>query len=191
MQLPGEKDLIGKAAGGDHDAFEALYRAHHPQIHSIVSRRVRDGDDARDLVQTVFIRALRNLPKFRADAAFSTWLVRIAINTCNSYARSWWMRRVSLDQMEDPESTLQEKLQWPGEGPEDSLCRREDRAIVRSRIRALPHRYRQPMWMRHVEDLPYAKIANRLGLAMGTVKTQLHRGFQTLKADLASASIPN
>ena len=181
MQTPGEQDLVGRAVEGDGDAFQTLYRRHHPQVRSIVGRRVRDRDDAQDLVQTVFIRAFTNLGSFREDAAFSTWLVRIAINACNSHARSWWMRKVSLDEMEDPQGFLHEVLGSCGDGAEQALARKEARSMIRSQIRTLPPRYVKPMWMRHVEDLPYAEIGHRLEMPMGTVKTRLHRGFLSLK----------
>jgi RNA polymerase sigma-70 factor (ECF subfamily) len=180
MPRSGETDLVGRAVRGDREAFQTLYRKHHPQVCSIVSHRVRDRDDAQDLVQTVFVRAFTNLRSFREDAAFSTWLFRIAINTCNSFARSWWMRRVSLDQMEDPESFLHDMVGYHGDSPGRALDRKEARSRVRSQIRALPPRYMKPMWMRHVEDLPYAEIGSRLGLPMNTVKTHLHRGRRML-----------
>ena len=64
MQKPEELELVGRAVHGDENAFQALYWRHHPQISSIVSRRVRDRDDAQDLVQTVFIRAFTSLRSF-------------------------------------------------------------------------------------------------------------------------------
>ena len=189
ISLPGEQDLVGRAVHGDGEAFQTLYHRHHPQIRSIVGRRVRDRDDAQDLVQAVFVRAFTNMRGFREDAAFSTWLVRIAINTCNSHARSWWMRKVSLDQMEDPESFLHEVMGYCGDSPDQALARREARAMVRSQIKALPPCYVKPMWMRHVEDLPYADIGARLGLPMGTIKTRLHRGFRSLREGVVREEI--
>ena len=184
MQQPGEQELIGRAVRGDREAFEVLYHRHHRQVQSIVRRRVRDRDDAQDLVQTVFVRAFRNMHGFREDAAFTTWLTRIAINTCNSFARSWWMRKVSLDQMEDPESFLHEVMGGRGDSPEQALARQEARQLVRSQIQSLPDLYRDPMWKRHVEDLSYVEIGSDLGLPMGTVKTHLYRGFQSLRNNL-------
>ena len=63
--------------------------------------------------------------------------------------------------------------------------------MVRSQIQALAPRYVKPMWMRHVEDLPYAEIGARLGLPMGTVKTRLHRGFQSLRESVVREEIEN
>jgi RNA polymerase sigma-70 factor (ECF subfamily) len=188
MRQMAEQELIGRAVKGDEDAFRALYDRHHPQVHSIISRRVRDGDDTRDLVQTVFVRAFSNLRSFRAEASFSTWLFRIAVNTCNSFARSPWNRRISLEEVQNPESSLYSALRWRGEDALQTICREEDRARVRSRIGSLPEPYRQTMWMRHVLDLSYERIADRLGLPMGTVKTHLHRGLQSLRKGIVHHS---
>ena len=189
MSSSGEQDLVGRAVHGDNDAFQTLYHKHHPQVRNIVSRRVRDGDEAQDLIQTIFVRAFTNLKSFREDAAFSTWLFRIAVNTCNSHARSWWMRKVSLDQMEDPESFLHGVAGHNGDSPESILDRKTARSMVRSQIRALPPRYARPMWMRHVEDLPYAEIGRRTGTPMGTVKTHLFRGLHNMKERLVSGGM--
>ena len=181
MQKPGDQELVGRAVRGDEKAFQTLYHTYHPQVRNVVTRRIRDWDDQQDLVQTAFVRAFRNLHSFRADAAFSTWLVRIAINACNSHVKSWWMRRVSLDQMEDPDSYLHSVAGQPGEDAEDAVYRQEVKELVQSQVKSLPDPYRQPMWMRHVEDLSYVEISCRLGLPMGTVKTHLFRGFQSLR----------
>ena len=106
-------------------------------------------------------------------------------------ALSWWMRRASLDQMEDPESFLHAVMDYPGKDVAQESCRQETRALVRSQIRSLPDRHRQAMWMRHVEDLSYVEIGCRLGLPMGTVKTHLHRGFRSLRARLSREEIEN
>ena len=191
MQRPGEQDLVGRAVRGDERAFETLYRRHHPQIHNIVGRRVRDRDDQQDVVQTVFIRAFSNLHRYRADAAFSTWLVAIAINACNSHAKSWWMRKVSLDGMVDPESYLHSLTGQASEDAEEAVYRQEVKELAQSHIKSLPEPYRHPMWMRHVEDLSYAQIGRLLGLPMGTVKTHLFRGFQSLRSTLRRTEFLN
>lgn len=191
MKMPAEKDLIGRAVRGDGQAFETLYQRHYPQVHHTVASRIRDGDDVRDLVQTVFVRAFGSLDTFRVDASFSTWLVRIAINACNSFHRSAWLRKVRLDQMEDPDSVLRAAAGPCVEDPECVYVRHEERGRVRDHISALATLYRTPMWLRHVEDRTYAEIARTLELPLGTVKTRLFRGFRALRSVLCQEDLPN
>ncbi|MGH7606857.1 MAG: RNA polymerase sigma factor, partial [Gemmatimonadales bacterium] len=74
-----EASDVALAASGDAGAFERLYRAHVPRIHSLV-RRMLDADEADDLTQDIFVRAWQKLKTFRGESAFGTWLHRLAVN---------------------------------------------------------------------------------------------------------------
>jgi RNA polymerase sigma-70 factor (ECF subfamily) len=177
-----EKDLIEEAIGGSQAAYATLYWRHFALIGRIVTRRVTSHDDAQDLIQTVFIRAFQSLSSFHADSTFSTWLVRIALNSCNSHQTSRWSKRVRLDAMEDPDAFLYDHLHQSGEqNPEVVLHRKTSRALIRQKIKELPESCRNEMWLRHVEDRSYLEIARKLGKPMGTVKTHLYRGYGFVK----------
>ena len=81
-------ELVRRVQGGDKRAFDALFVRHQHKIAGLISRYVRDREDVADLVQEVFIKAYRALPRFRGDSAFYTWVFRIAINTSKNYVAS-------------------------------------------------------------------------------------------------------
>ena len=82
MALTEEQALIMSARAGDGMAFERLYKKNVARVYAVVASRTQNRDDIDDLVQVVFIRAYESLQKFRGDAAFSTWVTRIAMNVC-------------------------------------------------------------------------------------------------------------
>lgn len=170
-----EKDTIRKALEGDEKAFEILYKNHRQRVYAVVARRTQNQDEVEDLVQVAFIRAFQGLPAFRGEAAFSTWLTRIAMNVCVSHYHS---RRVYDTRL----NTYREGTAgFPRvEDPEMALLRKEARSMVINGIESLPTRYRNAMWLRYVEGKSYDEIGSQLQVPMGTVKTWLYRGRQLL-----------
>ena len=88
-----EQTMILKARMGDGIAFGKLYKANVARIYSVVASHTKNKDDIDDLVQIAFIKAYQGLNRFRGDAAFSTWLTRIAMNVCLSHCESQSVRR--------------------------------------------------------------------------------------------------
>lgn len=170
-----EKETIRKALEGDERAFEVLYKNHLQRIYAIVARRTQNQDEVEDLVQVAFIRAFQGLSAFRGDAAFSTWLTRIAMNVCVSHYHS---RRVYDTRL----NTYREGVAgFPQvEDPEMAMLRKEARSTVINGIDSLPTRYRNAMWLRYVEEKSYDEIGSQLHIPMGTVKTWLYRGRELL-----------
>ena len=177
-----EDALISRAREGDGLAFGLLYEEHCDKIRNLVSGRVRDPDDRADLVQMTFVRAHRALPRFRGSSLFSTWLHRIALNLCNSHLMSAWSRRrVRLDEMENPEGFLADIGMAAASHPGPDLISDSVEAAIHGEIQALPDRYREPAWLRFVDERSYSEVAQGLQMPMGTVKTRLHRGRAILQ----------
>ena len=176
--MPGTEEdaLISRAKEGDGRAFGLLYEKHRSQIRNVICGRVRDPDDRDDLVQMTFVRAYRALPRFRGHSRFSTWLHRIALNLCTSHARSYWSRKVRLDEMEDPEGFLAGIGMTGTAHPGRTLISHSIEAAIHGEINSLPEHYREPTWLRFVDERSYSEVAQDLQMPMGTVKTRLHRG---------------
>jgi RNA polymerase sigma-70 factor (ECF subfamily) len=160
------------AASGDAHAFERLYRAHVGRVHSLVRRMLND-EDADEVTQDVFVRAWQKLATYRGEAAFGTWLHRLAVNVILGRRQMLGQRR---DRFLPDDTALATVSAWRG-GPELSLD--FETAIAR-----LPDGARQVFVLHDVEGYRHEEIANLLGLAVGTSKSQLHRARMALRRHL-------
>ena len=160
------------AASGDAHAFERLYRAHVGRVYSLVRRMLND-EDADEVTQDVFVRVWRKLATYRGEAAFGTWLHRLAVNVILG-------RRQMLGQRRErflPDDTALASVSARRGTPELSLD--FETAIAR-----LPDGARQVFVLHDVEGYRHEEIANLLGLAVGTSKSQLHRARMALRRHL-------
>src|SRR3954468_18908584 len=101
FEAPGVEADVALAAGGDSGAFERLYRAHVPRIHSL-ARRMLGSRDADEVTQDIFVRTWQKLRLFRGESAFSTWLHRLACNVVIEKRRSFAIERGRMS--DDPEA---------------------------------------------------------------------------------------
>ncbi len=160
------------ATAGDGRAFERLYRAHVARVHSLV-RRMIGPDHADDIAQDVFVRAWTKLSTFRGEAAFGTWLHRLAVNVILARRSTIGTERSRYDQGED---TLDEVAGRPAV-LELSLDFEE--AMGR-----LPDGARQVFVLHDVEGYRHEEIADMLGIVPGTSKSQLHHARMALRKHL-------
>ncbi len=163
--------LIGRAQNGDVDAFELIYNEHSGRVYALCLR-LMGGEQtaATELMQDVFVRAWKNLGKFRGESAFSSWLHRLAVNAMLENARSDKRRVARVLPMED---TSQIGALAPGDSPELKIDL--ERAIAR-----LPTGARMAFVLHDIEGYQHKEIAEQLGIAVGTVKAQLHRAHKLL-----------
>ncbi len=173
MESPAEGDgaLVAASRRGDREAFGRLYRRHAPVVHAVLLVRV-PRSDVEDLVQEVFMAALRNLPALRDDGAFGPWLVTIARN-----------RAATLHRRGRPAAPLPEDGGPDGgPGPGPSIEAREALEV----LRGLPEAYRETLALRLVEGLSGLEISARTGLTPGSVRVNLHRGMRLLRERLGA-----
>ncbi|MEX2270958.1 MAG: RNA polymerase sigma factor [Vicinamibacterales bacterium] len=160
------------AAAGDARAFERLYRTHLGRMHGLV-RRMAGPKEAEEITQDVFVRAWQKLGTFRGDAAFSTWLHRLAVNVVIERFRSAATKRAKLH---DQGVVL------------EALPSRPDRPDKRLQLDAaldqLPHGARQIFVLHDVEGYKHDEIAAMLDISAGTSKAQLHRARMLLRKQL-------
>ena len=179
-----EKELIRACRAGDETAFEALIRMHESKVYSLCRRMCRDEDNALEAAQDTFLAVWRGIGSFREDAAFSTWLYRLATNACLDLLRREKKHGggVSLDDEEVhldlPDSAPQ---------PEEALERAETQRMVREALHALPDGYREVLLLRETEQLSYQEIAEATGLELGTVKSRINRARLALRNYLAAS----
>ena len=165
------RGLISRAQNGDVDAFELIYNEHSGRVYALCLR-LMGGEQtaATELMQDVFVRAWKNLGKFRGESAFSSWLHRLAVNAMLENARSNKRRMARVLPMED---TSQIGAFAPGDSPELRIDL--ERAIAR-----LPDGARTAFVLHDIEGFQHQEIAAQLGIAVGTVKAQLHRAHKLL-----------
>lgn len=143
----------------------------------------RDGVE--DLAQDVFLRLFRALPGFRNEALVSTYLYRIAVNV----AQDEWKRRRREDSthvsLSDETAAWEERLEHPGQNPEESFEEREFQRLVEEHLMELSGVERSVLVLYHQEERSYQQIAEALGMPIGTVRTHLHRGRKKMRDAIA------
>ena len=179
-----EKELIRRCQAGDETAFEELIHRHEAKVYAICRRMCRDEDDALEAAQDAFLAVWRGIGSFREDAAFSTWLYRLATNACLDLLRREKKRGgdVSLDDEDAPIDVPDGAPQ-----PEEALERAETQRMVREALYALPDDHREVLLLRETEQLSYAEIAEVTGLELGTVKSRINRARLALRNYLAAS----
>src|SRR5438132_3687830 len=158
---------VAAARFGDKAAFASLHGHFAGMVHAIVISRV-SASDAKDLVQDVFLIAMQRLSTLEDDAAFGGWLAQVARNRAAKHVR-------------DAPQTAELDDEIPGHVPSDEA---PDTRKVLKALRELPEAYRETLAMRLIEGLSGPEIAERTGLTPGSVRVNLHRGMQQLKAAL-------
>jgi RNA polymerase sigma-70 factor, ECF subfamily len=161
-----------QAAAGDARAFERLYQAHLGRVHGLV-RRMAGPRDAEEITQDVFVRAWQKLGTFRGDAAFSTWLHRLAVNVVVERFRSAASKRARLTD----DGFVMETLSSRPERPDRKLQ-------LEAALDHLPHGARQIFVLHDVEGYKHEEIATLLEISSGTSKAQLHRARMLLRKQL-------
>lgn len=174
---------------GDAAAFETLIDRYSGDIYSLLYRLTENVEEANDLTQDTFLRAVRSIGGFRGDAGIKTWLFRIAINESRNRFR-WWKRRrrdftISLDAtIGDSETTIAETLPDQSISPEESTLAREREYALKAALMEVPAIYREAIVLCDVEGFSYEETANALGVGIGTVKSRISRGRNELRRRL-------
>jgi RNA polymerase sigma-70 factor (ECF subfamily) len=166
---------VALAAGGDVRAFERVYRANLPKVHSLV-RRMTGGRDADELTQDVFVRVWQKLGSFRGDSAFGTWLHRLAVNVVIERFRTDATRRQRHVDGEEIFETL------PAVSARGDLSMDFESALAK-----LPDGAREIFVLHDVEGYKHHEIATLLEISAGTSKAQLHRARMILRKHLNPA----
>ncbi len=169
-----EAILVRQACEGGLEAMQQLYERHSSRVYTVVRRLAGDDDLAADLAQDAWANAFQKIRAFRGDAAFGTWIHRIAVNTALTRLRQLARRR-DLEQSFDGSTTLGNPDRYPASGAADRL-------MVQRALDKLPDGYRAVLWLHDVEGFTHEEIGDRLGIAVGTSKSQLSKARARLRA---------
>ena len=177
-----EAALVRDVLAGSHQACRTLVETYQDRLFGLVSRFTRDPQEREDLVQEVFLKVFRNLARFKFDSALFTWIYRIAVNAASDHFAA--ARRRPLFPVEDLEA-LQRGLEDGAEGapPAAPMLAEERRKVTRQVLSRLPEIFRQVLVMREYEDLSYQRIADMLGISIGTVESRLFRARRKFAAE--------
>ena len=174
-----ELGLVERCRRGDLGAFEELYRAHAGRLYSVALRLLGNPADAEDLLQEIFLAAHRKLDTFRGESAVGTWLYRLATNLCLDHLRSRAGRsRQVTDSLEGEREVFDTATSTLAEQTVTKMDL--ERALAR-----LPEGCRAAFVLHDVEGLEHREVAEILGVAEGTSKSQVHKARLKLRAMLA------
>jgi len=179
--------LIARALKGDQKAYESLLVRHRKAIFHVVTKIVRNPDEAQDLVQETFMKAFNALASYRSEYRFSTWLYKIAANCAIDFVRKKRIEALSLDRpIQTKDGQVEFELPDRTWDPERNLVRKQKLKSIDEAIDSLPDKYREVIIYRHKDDKSYEEIADILGTPVGTVKARIFRARELLKKKLKS-----
>ena len=189
-----DDDLARRAAAGDPDALADLLERFRPRVWS-VCRRMVGPELADDLAHDSLVRAIQGIPSFKGESAFSTWIIRVAMNTCLSYRRRQARRDrlAPTDRSRSIDDAEPAELPWNPRGPhgvQPDIEGAESLERVDRALRRIDETHRAVLVLRDVQGLEYAQIAEVLGVKRGTVKSRLFRAREALRSALHQGGPP-
>lgn len=188
---PGAADraLLQRAQDGDLGAFEALVEAHRDRVFGLALRMTRSEADAAEITQETFLSAYQHLKTFRGDAAFGSWVHRIAANHALMRLRHKRVVQAAEEELKTPEFTERGSLtgfpagEW-GRGVEEKALDAELGQAIQQATDQLPEGYREVFLLKDVEGLSYEEIAQVTGSSIPAIKSRLHRARLALREEI-------
>ena len=166
-----DEALAERTGKGDRDAFAELMRRHEEMVFAVCLRTMGDREAAMDAAQETFTTVWRKADRFRGESAFSTWLYRVAVNTCYD------LHRKAARRAADPLPETHDPVDRSAEDPFTSV---ELRPAIESAVASLPDEFRVAVVLSDIEGLPLAQVAEILEVPTGTVKSRVFRGRRHL-----------
>jgi len=182
-------ELVKAFQAGDKTAFDALVLRHKDKLYNLCYWFLGDMQEANDSAQDVFIKVFRSIKKFRFESAFSTWLYRIAANTCkNRLKSSDFRQKKKIVWLDNPGETgngqYAAEIHDKTPSPMVELEKKERMMFIQKAIATLPTDQSTVVVLRDIEGLSYEEVSNITGLNFGTVKSRLSRARQQLRKKL-------
>lgn len=181
--MPHEFVLIERAKDGDKEAFEALIINYERLIYNIIYRMMGNQEDTYDLSQETFIKVYTKIHQFDGTSKFSTWIFRIATNTCLDELRRRKGKEIfSIDkELEGEEGKIYIQQEDKNENIEQKIEAKEKAMIIQQVLNEINETNKQALVLRDIQQLPYEEIAKILDISLGTVKSRISRGRQQVK----------
>ena len=184
-----EKSLINLVKKGDKKAYEVLVLQYQDRLVFSVYKFLKDYELAQDIAQEAFVKAFKNIEKFRGDSSFYTWIYRIAINTAKNFLSSK-SRKSEIYDDEIMELKLSESA-VTSENPENILEAEELRSVMMGAIQDLPDDIRTTLSLREFDGLSYEEIAEVQNCPIGTVRSRIHKGREILDKTFSKYNMSN
>jgi RNA polymerase sigma-70 factor (ECF subfamily) len=182
-----EQRLVRALKKRDPRAFEELVSTHQHRVFSLCLRMLNNLQEAEDLAQEVFFTVFNSIDSFRAESLLSTWIYKIARNHCLN--RIKFLKRRAHKKKQSLAHTSQAALKNIDchpvvasriPGPDRMYEGKQMEAIIQEQIADLSEEHRELILLRDIEHLNYEEIQAITGLAIGTVKSRLHRARMEL-----------
>src|SRR5436190_299248 len=172
---PTDYELAQKAGAGDLSAFEDLYRRHFRRVYALCLRMTSNPQEAEDLTQETFIQLFNKIGSFRGDSAFTTWLHRMTVNQVLMHFR----RRSVKNERTSEDGEMPEQIVHGSANP--GKMQVVDRIALKNAIAELPNGYRNVFILHDVEGFEHEEVARKMGISVGTSKSQLHKARLKLR----------
>jgi len=185
--------LVERLKSCDEEAYETLIARFQQPIYNLCYRLINDPADAADVVQEVFLKVFRSIDHFRGQSTLKTWIYRIAVNEAYNQRR-WFSRHrrqeVGLDDADQASRPWLDSISDPARDPYELALNEERHLLIESSLREINADFRSAVVLRDLEDLSYEEIADVLQISLGTVKSRILRGRESLRRVLAAQMDP-
>jgi len=181
-----EKELIKEAKLGNMGAFESLIIRYESKVYNIAYKMFNNEEDAKDVSQEIFIKLYRNLIKFNEQSKFSTWLYRVAVNTCLDEIRKRKKDKENLTSnvYETEDGEIEREIPSTYNMPEAELIKNDRIEKLRYALTLIKEDHRSVIVLKDLEGYSYNEIADTLNITIGTVKSRISRARESLKETL-------
>jgi len=182
-----EKNVVNRAQNGDMEACDELIQEYQERIYSTIYHMISNHEDASDLAQITFIKAIRKINNFKGQSSFFTWLYRIAVNNTINFIRTKRKRvLLSINQMDEEFERGEELLGLVSkETPQRDINRLELQEILNAAMLKLSTNHRLVVTMHDVQGMPHEQIGEIMDCNTNTVRTRLHYARKQLQAHLS------
>ena len=174
-----ERNIIAAAQRGDRAAFKSLYDRYRDRIYNLIFYSMGDELSAEDVLQIVFVKVYRGLPRFRFEASLATWIYRITLNECLNQQRGRGVQHIPFEALLGSDEELD-----TGAAADLQHAEGERREIVHRAVMELSPKLRAVVALKYLDGLSYEEIASVLECSPGTVASRLNRALSELEARL-------
>ena len=183
-----EKELVVQAQAGDFASFTTLIETYQPKIFGLALKMAKNREDAEDIFQETFLKAVDNIQKFRAESSFGTWLYTIAINVIRArYGKENKKELLPLEEYMpvkhgDHATVSPDLFDW--NDPLSQLTNDEVRARIKAALMELPVKYRLPFLLRYDQEMSVQEVADTLKLSLAATKSRILRARMAMRSSL-------
>ncbi len=185
--------IVRGLRAGISEAYEKLIDLYEHPVYAIVYRLLSNQTDAADVVQEVFLKVFRGVASFREESSLRTWIYRIAVNEARNHRR-WNLRHtrheISIDASLSNHDSSLESARDPGRSPYEQALESENRTLIEHALARINPVFRVAVVLRDIENLSYEEIAQILQISLGTVKSRILRGRESLRRELTERLEP-